>query len=116
MWICAGESTASPDLVQACVNAAADDDGMSWYYCARDADNGLDLSSIVSVLTRQMLHESVQTRITALHWLYHLYVNLPSKVCCSSGSSSNSNSSSCSSSSSSSSSSVTTTLALSSLC
>ena len=33
-----------------------------------------------SVLTRQLLHDSVQTRITALHWLYHLYVNLPSKV------------------------------------
>jgi len=29
-----------------------------------------------------MLHESVQTRMTALHWLYHLYVNLPSKVLC----------------------------------
>lgn len=38
------------------------------------------MSSVVSVLTRQMLHESVQTRITALHWIYHLYVNLPSKV------------------------------------
>jgi len=49
-------------------------------YCARDVDSDLDVSSIISVLTRQMLHESVQTRITALHWLYHLYVNLPSKV------------------------------------
>ena len=49
-------------------------------FCGRDAEADLDVSSVVSVLTRQMLHDSVQTRITALHWIYHLYVNLPSKV------------------------------------
>lgn len=40
----------------------------------------LDVPSVVTVLTRQLLHDSMPTRITALRWIYHLFTKLPTKM------------------------------------
>lgn len=40
----------------------------------------LDIASMVDVLSRQLLHESMQTRIASLRWIYHLHIKTPNKV------------------------------------
>ncbi len=41
----------------------------------------LDVPSVVEVLTRQMTHDHMQTRIAALRWIYHLHIKTPNQVC-----------------------------------
>lgn len=45
-------------------------------------DNQLDLKSVVLVLTRQIKHDSMQTRIAVLNWMYHLIIKIPDKMFC----------------------------------
>src|SRR6218665_86351 len=40
----------------------------------------LDVPSVVAVLTRQLLHDSTPTRMTALRWINHLFTKRPTKV------------------------------------
>ncbi|XP_074645513.1 protein VAC14 homolog [Tubulanus polymorphus] len=40
----------------------------------------LNISSIVDVLSYQMKNESMQTRIAALRWIYHLHIHTPNKI------------------------------------
>ena len=54
---------------------------MSFSLCVfRAGDLTLDLPSVVEVLTKQLLHDSMQTRIASLRWIYHLHINTPNKV------------------------------------
>lgn len=45
-------------------------------------DIQLDLSPVVEVLTKTLDHESVQTRMAVLRWIYHLYIKIPNKIFC----------------------------------
>ncbi|XP_054278723.1 protein VAC14 homolog isoform X2 [Macrosteles quadrilineatus] len=45
-------------------------------------DSQLDLPSVVNVLTRQLLHNSVQTKVAVLRWIYHLHTKLPHRMMC----------------------------------
>ncbi|XP_057330110.1 protein VAC14 homolog [Microplitis mediator] len=41
---------------------------------------GLNLSKIVEVLTKHLKQTSVQTKIAALKWIYHLFIHIPDKM------------------------------------
>ncbi|KAL3194369.1 hypothetical protein MRX96_054077 [Rhipicephalus microplus] len=41
----------------------------------------LELTPLVNVLTRQLMHVSMQTRIAVLRWFLHLFSKIPNKVC-----------------------------------
>ncbi|XP_064466584.1 protein VAC14 homolog [Ornithodoros turicata] len=43
-------------------------------------DRELDLTLLVNVLSRQLLHVSMQTRIAVLRWFFHLYIKIPNKI------------------------------------
>lgn len=40
----------------------------------------LDLEALVNVLSKQLLHISMQTRIAVLRWFFHLYIKIPHKI------------------------------------
>ncbi|XP_042146716.1 protein VAC14 homolog isoform X2 [Ixodes scapularis] len=40
----------------------------------------LDLTPLVNVLTKQLQHVSMQTRIAVLRWFFHLYIKIPNKI------------------------------------
>lgn len=40
----------------------------------------LDLPSVVDVLTQYMMHNSVQTKVAVLRWIYDLFKKMPTKV------------------------------------
>ncbi|XP_064641038.1 protein VAC14 homolog isoform X2 [Lineus longissimus] len=40
----------------------------------------LDIQSVVAVLARQLVHDSMQTRIAVLRWIYHLHIYTPNKI------------------------------------
>ncbi|XP_014678213.1 PREDICTED: protein VAC14 homolog [Priapulus caudatus] len=40
----------------------------------------LDLPSVVEVLSKHLLHNSTQTRLSVLRWVYHLHIQIPNKV------------------------------------
>ncbi|KAH7973010.1 hypothetical protein HPB52_020310 [Rhipicephalus sanguineus] len=40
----------------------------------------LELTPLVNVLTRQLMHVSMQTRIAVLRWFLHLFTKIPNKV------------------------------------
>ena len=41
----------------------------------------LDLGPVVNVLTNQLIHKSIQTRIAVLRWVLLLHMKTPNKVC-----------------------------------
>ena len=41
----------------------------------------LDLGPVVNVLTTQLTHRSIQTRIAVLRWVLLLHMKTPNKVC-----------------------------------
>ncbi|KAK9497098.1 hypothetical protein O3M35_004475 [Rhynocoris fuscipes] len=40
----------------------------------------LDLNSVLEVLQKQLVHTSVNTKVAALKWVYHLHVRIPKRV------------------------------------
>lgn len=40
----------------------------------------LDLSSVVEVLTKHLMHTSVQTKVAVLKWIHRLFQNIPNKM------------------------------------
>ena len=40
----------------------------------------LDLGPVVEVLTRQLSHKSIQTRVSVLRWVLQLHMKTPNKV------------------------------------
>ena len=44
-------------------------------------DDVFDVSSVVAVLQILLVHDSMQTRIATLRWIYHLHIKTPNKVC-----------------------------------
>ncbi|XP_006816625.1 protein VAC14 homolog [Saccoglossus kowalevskii] len=40
----------------------------------------LELAPMVDVLTRHLLHTSMQTRMAVLKWIYHLHIKTPNKI------------------------------------
>ncbi|XP_033222290.1 protein VAC14 homolog isoform X2 [Belonocnema kinseyi] len=40
----------------------------------------LDLSSVVEVLTKHLMHTSVQTKVAVLKWIHHFFTNIPEKM------------------------------------
>ncbi|XP_044735191.1 protein VAC14 homolog isoform X2 [Chrysoperla carnea] len=46
----------------------------------RKAKTNLDLPSIVLVLKQHLAHNSVQTKVAVLEWIYHLYTNIPNEM------------------------------------
>ena len=40
----------------------------------------LDIPAVVEVLTRQLVHNSMATRIAALRWIFHLFTKTPNKA------------------------------------
>ncbi|XP_046661939.1 protein VAC14 homolog [Homalodisca vitripennis] len=47
-----------------------------------EMDSQLDLPSVVKVLTTQLIHTSVQTKVAVLRWIYHLHTKLPNRMMC----------------------------------
>lgn len=41
----------------------------------------LDLGRVVEVLTRQLSHKQIRTRLAVLRWVSHLHMNTPNRVC-----------------------------------
>lgn len=44
------------------------------------AEGSLELTPLVNVLTHQLMHVSMQTRIAVLRWFLHLFTKIPSKI------------------------------------
>lgn len=42
----------------------------------------LDLPHVVEILTIHLMHTSMQTKVAALRWIYHLHIKIPNKVKC----------------------------------
>lgn len=40
----------------------------------------LDLSSVVEVLIKHLMHTSVQTKVAVLKWIHHLFTNIPHRM------------------------------------
>jgi len=40
----------------------------------------LDLPAVIDVLTKQLLRGTVHSKIAALKWIYHLFINIPKKM------------------------------------
>ena len=40
----------------------------------------LDLPSVVEVLTKHLMHTSLQTKVAVLKWIHRLFINIPSKM------------------------------------
>ena len=50
-------------------------------YCVYSSNGvSLDVETVVAVLLLHLSHDSMQTRIATLRWMYHLFVNTPNKV------------------------------------
>lgn len=43
-------------------------------------ENYLDLPSAVEVLTQYLMHNSIQTKVAVLKWIYDLYKKMPRDV------------------------------------
>lgn len=41
---------------------------------------GIDLGSIMLVLSRYLDHNSMQTKVAVLEWIHHLLINFPNEV------------------------------------
>ncbi|XP_015593801.1 protein VAC14 homolog [Cephus cinctus] len=48
--------------------------------CSRPLAESLDLGSVVQVLTKHLMHTSVQTKVAVLKWIHHLFTNIPNKM------------------------------------
>jgi len=66
----------------------ADDKDVDSDAISMDCDNDLveppaqlDLGPVVNVLTCQLSHKSIQTRIAVLRWVLLLHMKTPNKVC-----------------------------------
>lgn len=46
------------------------------------AASQLDLGRVVDVLTRQLSHREISTRLTVLQWVRQLHMKTPHRVCC----------------------------------
>lgn len=40
----------------------------------------MDIPSVVEVLTKNLLHTSVQTKVAVLKWIHHLFIHIPYKM------------------------------------
>ncbi|XP_077520952.1 protein VAC14 homolog isoform X2 [Amblyomma americanum] len=56
------------------------DDGSTTGVVTPAATGELELTPLVNVLTRQLMHVSMQTRIAVLRWFLHLFTKIPNKI------------------------------------
>lgn len=56
------------------------DDGGTTGAVTPAAMGELELTPLVNVLTRQLMHVSMQTRIAVLRWFLHLFTKIPNKI------------------------------------
>ncbi|XP_075215817.1 protein VAC14 homolog isoform X2 [Lycorma delicatula] len=47
---------------------------------SKQVDSNLNLQSVVDVLTKHLLHTSVQTKVAVLYWIYQLYIKIPNRM------------------------------------
>ncbi|RZF41457.1 hypothetical protein LSTR_LSTR000171 [Laodelphax striatellus] len=47
---------------------------------SKQKESRLDLESVVDVLTKNLLHSSVQTKVAILQWIHRLYTKLPNRM------------------------------------
>lgn len=40
----------------------------------------LDLASVITVLTKELSGSTIETKITVLKWIYHLFIHLPNRI------------------------------------
>lgn len=43
-------------------------------------DENLDLESVIAVLIKELDGPTIESKITVLKWIYHLFIHLPNRV------------------------------------
>ncbi|XP_012276092.1 protein VAC14 homolog isoform X2 [Orussus abietinus] len=73
------ESSEMSDKVQTSVVENVDSNGQKVQSKCPLAEK-LDLPSVVEVLTKHLMHTSVQTKVAVLKWIHHLFTSIPYKM------------------------------------
>ncbi|XP_023290626.1 protein VAC14 homolog isoform X4 [Orussus abietinus] len=74
------ESSEMSDKVQTSVVENVDSNGQKAVQSKCPLAEKLDLPSVVEVLTKHLMHTSVQTKVAVLKWIHHLFTSIPYKM------------------------------------